>query len=58
MNSINTCFIISNTFISNARLKLTKHFYYLKIICFLHPRYHPKIIGDILKNTQKTSTSV
>ena len=24
----------------------------LKIIRFLHPRYHPKIIGDILKNVQ------
>ena len=21
---------------------------------FLHPRYHPKIIGDIFKNIQKT----
>ena len=25
------------------------------IICFLHSRYHPKIIKDILKNVQKTS---
>ena len=25
----------------------------LKIIRFLHPRYHPKKIGDILKNVQK-----
>ena len=24
-------------------------FCYLKIICFLHPRCHPKVIGDILK---------
>ena len=60
-------FFISNTFISNARLKWEKHqaklsknlrlnFYYLKLVHFLHPRYHPKIIGDILKNVQKTST--
>ena len=26
---------------------------YLKIIHILHPRYHPKIIGHILKNEQK-----
>ena len=25
----------------------------LKFICFLHLRYNPKIIGDILKNVQK-----
>ena len=25
----------------------------LKIIRFLHPSYHPKIVGDILKNIQK-----
>ena len=31
---------------------------YLKIICFLHPCYLRKIIGDILKNVQKTTTSV
>ena len=53
-------FFISNTFISNARLKLAKkikqklsntlrlNFLYLKIIRFLHPRYQPKIIEDIL----------
>ena len=29
-----------------------------KIIRFLHPCYHPKIIEDILKNVQKASTSV
>ena len=28
-------------------------FCYLKIIHSLHPRYHPKIIGHILKNKQK-----
>ena len=36
-------------FQSNFRL----NFRYLEIIHFLHPRYHPKIIGDILKNVQK-----
>ena len=30
-------------------------FRYLQIIRFLHPRYHPKIIGDILKMCKKTS---
>ena len=29
------------------------NFCYLKIICFLHTRYHTKIIEDILKNVQK-----
>ena len=54
-------FFINNTFISNARLKLAKikqmlsknlrlNFSYLKIIHILHPRYHPKIIGQILKS--------
>ena len=54
-------------FISNARLKFAKktkqnlsnnlrlNFSYLRIIGFLHPRYHPKIIGNILKNIQKQS---
>ena len=58
-------FFISNTFISNARLKLAKNqanaklhpeaeFYsYLKIIHILYPRYHPKVIGHILKNKLK-----
>ena len=58
-------FLISNTFISNARLKFKKNikemlsntlrlnFCYLKIIHILHPRYHPKIIGGILQNKQK-----
>ena len=32
---------------------LTLNFFYLKIIRLLHLRYHPKIIGDILKNVQK-----
>ena len=55
-------FFISNTFISNVRLKLAKNeakmlsnnlrlnVSYLKITHILHPRYHPKIIGHILKN--------
>ena len=31
----------------------------MKIISFLHPRYHPKIIGgDFLKNVQKAHASV
>ena len=58
-------FCISNTFISNARLKLAKkikqmlsntlrlNFCYLKYIHILHPRYHPKIIVHILKNKEK-----
>ena len=56
-------FFISNTFISNARLKLAKiqanaqqhpvaEFCYLKIIHILHPRYQPEIIGYILINKQ------
>ena len=32
---------------------LRLNFCYLKIIHILHPRYHPKIIGDVLKNKQK-----
>ena len=28
---------------------------HLKIIHILHPRYHPKIIGHILKNSKRTS---
>ena len=31
---------------------LRLNFYYLKIIHTLHPWYHPKIIGHILKNKQ------
>ena len=34
------------------------NFRYLKIIRFLHPRYQPKIVGDIPKNVQKTGVSV
>ena len=62
-------FFISNTFISNARLKLAKNqakakqrpeaeILLFKIIRFLHPCYHSKITGDVPKNKQKTSVSV
>ena len=37
---------------------LKLNFCYLKIIFFLHPRYHPKIIGHILKNVQKASVFI
>ena len=65
-----TLFYVSNTFISNARLKFAKknkqklsntlrlNFHSLKIIRFFHSRFHPEIIGDILKNVQKTRVSV
>ena len=64
-----TLFFISNTFISNTRLKFEKskqelsntlrlNVHCLKIISHLHPRCHPKIIGDARKNIQKTSASV
>ena len=58
-------FFISNTFISNVKLKLAKNQANFKqhpqaeLLLFenylhsLHPRYHPKIIGHILKNKQK-----
>ena len=29
------------------------NFYYLEIIRFLHPRYHPRIMGDILKMCER-----
>ena len=32
---------------------LRLNFCYLRIICFFHACYHPKIIGHILKNVQK-----
>ena len=58
-------FLMSYIFISNARLKLAKNqvkakqhpeanYCYFKMILFLYP----KIIGDILKHVQKTSTPV
>ena len=39
-----------NQMLSNT-LRL-KFFFYLKIVHIFHPRYHPKIIGYILKNKQ------
>ena len=60
--------VISNTFISNARLKFARNQAKAKqhpqaeLLLFdnyllSHPRYHPKILRDILKNMQKTSAS-
>ena len=37
--------------LSNA---LRLNFCFLKIICFIHPSYHPKIAGDILKKFIKS----
>ena len=64
-NFIYTLSSIRKNFINNTRLKLTKNkakakqlnFLYLEIIRFLHPRYLPKIIEDILNNVQKISAS-
>ena len=44
-----------NTKLSNT---LRLNCYYLKTISFFHPSYYPEIIGNILKNVQKTSASV
>ena len=56
-------FFINITFISDNKVKLAKNqeakvelrlnFCYLKIIHFLHPCYHPKLISDILKKCAK-----
>ena len=67
--NITTLFFISNTYISIVRLNLAKIWLklsntpslnsrYLKIICFVHPRCHSKIIRNILKNGQIISGSV
>ena len=59
---------VSNTFVSNARLKSGKNqvntkqtpklnFCYLNIIQNLHPRYHPKTIDHVLKINKRTSPS-
>ena len=37
---------------------LTLSFGFLKIISFLHPSYHPKIVEDVLKIIQKSIASV
>ena len=59
--------MILHTYFINNPLKLAKKisqmlcntlrldFCYLKIIHILHPPYHPKIIGHILKNKQKNN---
>ena len=62
---IYTLFIINNTYkqsqnelgqkLSNS---LRLGFHYLKIIRFLHPRYHSQIIEDSLKIVQKINASV
>ena len=66
ISSVHT-FFISNTFIRNDRLKLAKNqvnakqqsntlrlnFCYFNIIHIVYSRYHPKIIGLVLKNNQK-----
>ena len=55
-------FFISNTFISNTRLKLTKNlenqanFWYFKILQILHIHYYRKIRGHILKISKKNYT--
>ena len=58
-------FLISSTFIGNARLKLGKkikpmlsntlrlNLWHPETIGILHPRYHLTITGNILKNKQK-----
>ena len=55
-------FFTSNTFILQTEMAKIKqmlsntlrvNFCYLKTIHILHPCYHPKIIGHILKNKQK-----
>ena len=60
-NFLYALFFISNTFISNAKLKLVKkikeklsntlrlNFCFSKIFRFLHLNYYPKVIGGILK---------
>ena len=37
-----------------AKVELRLNFCYLKIIHFLHPCYHPKLISDILKKRAKS----
>ena len=48
-------FYISNTFFIKQMLSnaLRLNFWYLKIIHIFHRRYHPRIIGHILRNKQK-----
>ena len=42
----------------NAKQHLAAELLLFKIIHILHPRYHPKIIGHILKNSKRTSAFV
>ena len=61
----NTCFFYKQHFYNQRQAEIGKkikqmlintlklNFCYLEIIHILHPRYHPKIIGYILKNKQK-----
>ena len=56
----NTQFFNKQHFYKQRQAKAKQHtlrlnFHYSKIIRFPHPRYQPKIVGDILKNIQKTS---
>ena len=62
-------FFISYTFINNAKLKLAKNQVKAKLhtedellpfenYTLSYPPYHSKIIGDVLKNVQKTSASI
>ena len=64
-------FFINNTFINKVKLKLEKkkirqklsntlrlNVHNLKTINFHHPRHHAKIIGNVLKNVQKTSVII
>ena len=55
---------MSNIFVSNKKLKLVKTqakakqnpeavLLLFENICFLHPRYYPKILRDILKMHKK-----
>ena len=49
---------IGNKIKQKLKNTLRLNFSYLKIIRFLHPFHHPKIVRDILKSLQKTSASV
>ena len=48
---------ISKKFKQKLSNTLRLNFWHLKVISFLHARYHPKIVGDTFKNLQKTSTT-
>ena len=44
--------MLKATIKQKLRNTLRLNFYHLKIIHILHLRYHPKIIGNVLKNKQ------